>query len=179
MSAVVGAILAGGLSRRFGTDKAVATAFGKPLIDHAINAVSAVTQQVVICGRDWPGHTCMADRPAAGLGPLSGLAAALHYARVQNVRWVLSLACDTPSVDPELLHDLAGQKAARFVADHPVIGLWPSETADELCRYLSAPGSRSMRRWAEVIGATPVHVRDSIVNINYEYDFQCWINQFR
>lgn len=176
MSAVLGAILAGGRSRRFGSDKAVATAFGKPLIDHAINAVSSIAQSVVVCGKDWPGYITLADRPMAGLGPLSGLAAALHYARDHEIPWVLSIACDTPCVATELLLDLAGRKAASFVADHPVIGLWPSEAADDLCAFLNAPGSRSMRRWAEVIGAIPVHARTSIVNINHKHDLQCWID---
>lgn len=130
MTTVLGAILAGGQGRRFGSNKALATAFGKPLIEHAIDSISATAPDLVVCGRNWPGYVSLADRPSAGMGPLAGLAAALHHARVRGISWVLSLACDTPFVEPEILDELVRRGQPRFLADHPVIGLWPSDAAD-------------------------------------------------
>jgi molybdopterin-guanine dinucleotide biosynthesis protein A len=175
MTGVVGAVLAGGRSLRFGSDKAVAVAFGKPLIRHSIDALARVTPEVVVCGRDWPGELCLPDRPAPGLGPLSGLNAALHHARAHEVAWVLSLACDTPAIDPGLLRALAEGDRAQFVAGHPVIGLWPSSAADRLDDWLAVPGDRSMRRWAAAIGASPAFEGAEIPNLNHAHELADWI----
>ena len=43
---LLGAILAGGRSSRFGSDKAFALLNGKPLIDHVIAALAAQTDAV-------------------------------------------------------------------------------------------------------------------------------------
>lgn len=50
---LLGAILAGGRSRRFGTDKAVAQWNGAPLLAHCVAALSPQVDHVVLCGREW------------------------------------------------------------------------------------------------------------------------------
>ena len=74
---ILGAILAGGQSRRFGSDKAVATWHGKALLDHVADALRPSCAQLIVVGRTWPGLETIADYPAPGLGPLGGLAGAL------------------------------------------------------------------------------------------------------
>src|SRR3546814_13961187 len=78
---LLGAVLAGGRSSRFGSDKALAMLDGRTLLDHAAAALGAHVETVVICGRHVPGMTGLADRPAADMGPLGGLNAALHQDR--------------------------------------------------------------------------------------------------
>jgi molybdopterin-guanine dinucleotide biosynthesis protein A len=75
MAGILGAVLAGGRSSRFGSDKAMAMLDGRPLIDHAI-AAGPHCAAVVVCGRDHPGHVCLADRPAPDMGPLGAINAA-------------------------------------------------------------------------------------------------------
>src|SRR3546814_7027451 len=60
---LLGAVLAGGRSSRFGSDKALAMLDGRTLLDHAAAALGAHVETVVICGRHVPGMTGLADRP--------------------------------------------------------------------------------------------------------------------
>jgi molybdopterin-guanine dinucleotide biosynthesis protein A len=176
MKRILGAVLAGGAARRFGSDKALAPAFGKPLIAHAIGALEQVASQVVVCGRAYAGRTCLADRPEPGQGPLGGLNAALHHARARGFEWVLSIPCDTPSLARDLLQALVAGGRSQVAATCPVIGLWPSGAADQLDAWLTVPGNRSMRGWAEAIGAAPVHRDATIANINTAQDLAAWVS---
>ena len=98
----IGAILAGGRSERFGSDKAVTLLDGRRLVDWVADALAPQVTQIVFCGRDEPGRHCLADRPESGIGPLGGLAAALHYAAKNDAEFVLSAGCDTPDIPADL-----------------------------------------------------------------------------
>lgn len=172
---VLGAVLAGGRSSRFGSDKALALANGKALLDHAIETLRHVTTHVVVCGRAWPGAVTVTDRPASDMGPLAGLNAALHYARSNGFNWVLSLACDTPFVAPALLSDIAARRQATFVEQHPVIALWPAHAGAALDQMLASNGRHSLRVFAQAIGAVPLAVTDAIANFNFAQDLDQWL----
>ena len=64
---LLGAVLAGGRSRRFGSDKAMALHHGKPLLAHAAEALAQHTQAVILCGRTMAGFiaTAFAQETAA------------------------------------------------------------------------------------------------------------------
>ena len=49
---ILGAVLAGGLSTRFGSDKALAELDGHTLIARAVDALSGWCEYVVVVGRD-------------------------------------------------------------------------------------------------------------------------------
>ncbi|RJF90565.1 molybdenum cofactor guanylyltransferase [Sphingomonas cavernae] len=100
---VLGAIIAGGQSRRFGSDKALARIGGKTLLDHVAEALAAQTDALIICGREWPGLISIPDRPAPDQGPLGGLCAALRYAADNGFDAVLTAGCDTLPVPTDLL----------------------------------------------------------------------------
>ena len=95
---LLGAIIAGGASSRFGSDKALALLGGQPLIAHAQAALEPLVGAIVVCGRAWGGLPMLADVPVAGLGPLGGIAAALGHARAQGFDHVLTIGCDMPGV---------------------------------------------------------------------------------
>lgn len=166
---MLGAVLAGGQARRFGSDKALAEWRGRALIDHVATALAPHVDALVVCGRDHPGVVSIADRPHADLGPLGGISAALHHARAHGHAFVLSLPCDTPLIDEALLDALAGAGNSAFLAAMPVIGLWESRHADALDRLLAGDGSRSIRSWAESIGAAPLELGRPL-NINRRED---------
>ena len=171
----MGAVLAGGRSSRFGSDKALAVANGKALLDHAIETLRQVTPQVVVCGRAWPGAVTVVDRPAPDMGPLAGLNSALHHARLHGFDWVLSLACDTPFVAPTLLSDIAARQRATFFEQHPVIGLWPAHAGKALDRLLASKGRHSLRAFAQAIGAVPLAGGEAIPNFNFAQDLDQWL----
>lgn len=159
---VLGAVLAGGRSLRFGSDKALAMLRGKPLMDNVIEALRPQVDAFVICGRQHGGHPCLADQPGPGLGPLGGLCAALHHAAGSGFERVLSVGCDMPDLPADLIARLAGAPA---VADGQwLVGLWPAALATRLDAHLAA-GNRSLRGWADAVGAPRVPL-PPLANIN-------------
>lgn len=175
MTRVLGAVLAGGRSSRFGSDKALALVHGKPLLAHAIESLRQVTQDIVVCGRDWPGEMSLCDRPAADMGPLAGLNAALDHGSAQGFDWVLSLACDTPFLDTAILLNLIECDRAAYVDQHPVIGLWPTRSQGILDGLLGRQERHSLRAFTRLIEAVPLKVQDGIANFNYADDLQQWL----
>lgn len=99
-------ILAGGRSRRMGRDKALLEIEGEPLAARVARiAAEAAGRAVLVApaalyGR--LGYPCLDER-FPGLGPLSGLDAAL---RSGLATWCLLLACDMPGLDAPSLRRL-------------------------------------------------------------------------
>ncbi|MDO6416722.1 molybdenum cofactor guanylyltransferase [Sphingomonas sp. BIUV-7] len=153
---ILGAVLAGGRSSRFGTDKALALWRGRPLIEHVVAALQSVSQTIVICGRAHGSAAAIPDRPMPDLGPLGGLNAALHHARAHGFDRVVTAPCDTPLLDEGLLDLILSSAGDAWLADMPVIGIWRSEHAAALDAHLQGGGDRSMRRWARLIDARPL-----------------------
>ena len=171
---VLGAVLAGGQSRRFGSDKALALLAGRPLIDHAVAALTAQCDAVVVVGRDIAPAPCLPDWPAPGMGPLGGLAAALRRAAAEGFDAVLSCAVDRVGLGAGLLAELSPSAAEActpaYVADQPVIGLWPVGACVAIEAILAGSGKHSLRALAEAIGARAVQLAVAAGNINEPAD---------
>ena len=165
---LLGAILAGGQSRRFGSDKAMADLGGMPMIARVAEALAPFVEATVTCGHpaELPGIIGVADLPRPGLGPLGGLAGALQYAAAQGFEAVLSAGCDTPVLAAGLMARLRGAHTATFVIQSPIIGFWPASLAAALLAHLDRPGGRSMRGWADAVGAVALNAPTPIPNVN-------------
>ena len=162
---MLGVVLAGGQSRRFGSDKALALLDGQPLIDHALAALAGCAARAV-AGRDWPGVTALPDRPAPDLGPLAGLNAALHHAAAHGFTHVASLPVDCPALPADWRARLGNGPA--HAAGQPVIGVWPVTLAAGLDAYL-AGGGRRVRDWVALAGACAVDL-GPLPNLNHRDD---------
>ena len=165
---ILGAILAGGQSRRFGSDKALADIDGQPMLDRVIAALTPQVDALMICGRDWRGLAMLADRPAGGAGPLAGLNAALHHAAAGGFDGVLAVPMDVLPLPDDLRELLAGQGAAVFARQH-AIGYWPAHLAPLLDQYL-AEGHRRIDGWIDLAGAVRVEEPFAMRNINRAED---------
>ncbi len=165
---LLGAILAGGQSRRFGSDKAEALFEGRKLIDHVADALRPQVAELVVAGRQWPGMQMVADMPAAGIGPLGGLAGALDHAWRHDFDAVLSSGCDVIGL-PTNLSALLGIGPA-IVEDMPIIGLWPVSARKTLIDWLADPQNRSVYRFADHISARRVELEAPLRNINRSDD---------
>jgi molybdenum cofactor guanylyltransferase len=169
MSRLLGAVIAGGRSSRFGSDKAGALWQGKALIEHVVDALRPKVSDLVVCGR-WHGDLPMLeDRPAADMGPLGGLNAALHHARAYGFDRVLVAGCDTPLLPEPLLDRLCASSDAALVAQLPIIGIWPSGLADALDAFLAEDRKHSIRAWAELAGAEAIDW-PGLANVNVPGD---------
>lgn len=166
---ILGAVLAGGRASRFGGDKGAALFEGRALIDHALGALARHCQALVVVGREWPGAPSVTDRPAPDLGPLGGLAGALHHALAIQAERVLTLGCDTPLVPETLLAELAARDTPAFLNDLPVIGGWPARLSPLLDDFVATDPRRSVRGWAARCGAAAL-AAPPLPNINTPAD---------
>lgn len=121
--AAVGAILAGGLGRRIGGAKPTMQLAGRPLLDHALDAVRATGLEPLVVAKPdtpLPELGCRVLRePQQPVHPLCGLVAAL---RGLGGRPLVAVACDMPFLDSGLLAWLAA-------ATEPLV---LTETSDRL-----------------------------------------------
>ena len=179
MSRFLGAVLAGGRSTRFGSDKAEAVLEGRRLLDHAIRALGEHVDEVVLCGRTVEGMVCLPDRPASDLGPLGGINAALHYARQHGFSAVITTGCDMPNFPTELFDTLVGQGAAVLEGQH-LAGFWPSTLADRLDQHLMQISNRSLFAWFDQISPRFVTMPDLVMpNINRVGDLEALAKEWR
>jgi molybdopterin-guanine dinucleotide biosynthesis protein A len=165
---ILGVVLAGGQSTRFGSDKALAELHGRTLLSRAVDTLSGLCEHVVIAGRETGPAPCIPDWPRAGMGPLGGIAAGLHHALDADFESVLSCGVDAPDLPDNLLELLS--PAPSFLAEQPVIGLWPASAASKVETILESDGRHSMMALAEAIGAKPVKIGRKPANINTQAD---------
>lgn len=167
---LLGAIIAGGRSSRFGTDKAEALLDGRPLIQHVADGLRPQTNHLVVCGRDWPGLESVPDWPRPDLGPLGGLCGALHYARDRGFDAVLTAGCDVLPI-PESLSARLGSGPS-CIAGQRLLGLWPTTLLPLLETHLRSSEDRSIRAWIKLCRAIEIRIREPLHNINTTGDLE-------
>jgi len=183
-------ILAGGLSRRMGRDKAALPAGDGTLIEHIARRLAPVVEETIVAGasgRHHPPGATMVDDRYPGLGPLAGIHAGLLVARSPLV-WVVG--CDLPDVDPglaALLCGLAGEVDAvvpRLDSEpQGVCAVYDRGLAPRIERLLAA-GERRLKMLlaaSKVRYVTPDELRlvdpelRSFRNINTPAEYRAWL----
>jgi molybdenum cofactor guanylyltransferase len=167
---VLGAILAGGRSSRFGSDKALAVLDGQPLIEIVAASLSPQCDALIVVGRQHAGFDYVKDRPRPDMGPLAGLAGALAYAADAGYDQVLSAGVDTLGLPADLRAKLA--PAPAYVVHQPIIGLWPVAALALLDAILASDERHSMRHFIERLGARAVTLDSPPSNINTPDDLE-------
>jgi molybdenum cofactor guanylyltransferase len=164
---VAGLVLAGGRSSRFGRDKLAEPLDGRPLLDHAIDAIRSVAGDVIVVvapdsDRPAPPDVRIVRDEHAFDGPLAGLAAGLA---ATDADVVVVVAGDMPSVRSEVLAHLvdslatAGTDASVLAVgdDRPPLPMaLRREPAAAAARDLLATGERRLRALPEALRAAVV-----------------------
>ncbi len=172
---LLGAIIAGGSSRRFGSDKAAALLDGKALVEHVRDALALQVDTVVICGRIWSGMVSVADQPAPDMGPLGGLCGALKYSAEHGFDAVLTAGCDVLPV-PDL-RALVGPSPA-IVEGQRLFGYWPAALQTALDRHLAEQSDYSIRSWVTASGARSVICSLPLHNLNTRADLESYAKRY-
>lgn len=165
---ILGVVLAGGQSRRFGGDKALAILGGETLIERTVNELAKFCDGVVVAGRSEAPVETTPDWPDKNMGPLGGIAGGLRYAAEHGYHSVLTCGVDSVDLPNDLLRLL--NKPPAFFSSQPVIGHWPVATREAIEDILLRGGRHSMRAFAASIDAREVNVRDQPANINTKAD---------
>lgn len=141
---------------------------GRTLLDHALARLGGWCDVVAVIGATVDGVCCVPDWPGAGMGPLGGMAGALRLARAEGFGAVLTCGVDSLGLPEDLPALLAPGPA--YVADQPVVGLWPVAAADAVEAILVGSGRHSMRALAEATGARSVALPSPSINVNTPAD---------
>ncbi|WP_195574375.1 molybdenum cofactor guanylyltransferase [Paenibacillus sp. 1001270B_150601_E10] len=137
MDGIIGIVLAGGMSSRFGSPKALAKLQGKLYYELACEAMSAIAERIVIVSRpefrsQLQGNADVIedDPDFAGCGPLAGIYSVMERYPAQLYA---VLPCDMPYLTGDVLEALAASYKGEDVLavsfagkDHPLVGLYAS-----------------------------------------------------
>lgn len=118
------AILAGGQSRRMGTDKAFVPLLGRPMIEHVLARVADLGQSNTFIVTNTPESYAYLGLPLftdviPGAGPLGGIYTALTYS---DTPFTCVVGCDLPLASPDMLRyllDVADEGADHYDAIVP------------------------------------------------------------
>lgn len=185
---VLGLILAGGRSTRFGGEKAAARLGGLPLLAHAHRRLAAHCR---IIGVNAP-RVSEAGRLAIGLGaplvrdppnaphvPLTGIAAGLVWAQREDEDLLATLPCDMPLLPPDivprLLAAVNGHEAAYARAGeehHPLCSVWRVSMLDAVFAALAKETPPPVRAILDAAKAAEVEFNDpgAFLNISTRAD---------
>lgn len=178
---ITGMVLAGGLARRFNSeDKGLITLNGKPLVWYALDALVQVANPVVINANrnksiyERLGHPVVEDLDQSFSGPLAGVLSVMRQAKTELV---LSVPCDCPLIDIQVLSrmincqkEMSADCCIPFDGErvHPVFLLIRTALQDDLATYLGS-GERKIDRWLEQHKLVKVDCSDSadsFLNVN-------------
>ena len=181
---VLGAILAGGASRRYGSDKALAMLDGRTLLDRVIDRALPQVDELVISGPSRPQFSIPAIADALpGQGPLAGLCTILRWAAGKRVALVAIFACDTPFIPTDCVAKIRAAIGARQCAVasrvgelQPTCALWRTVALPEV-KAAMISGARSLRDALHAVGAATVEfpvdgTGDPFFNINRLQDLE-------
>ena len=196
-----GAILTGGRSSRFGSDKALAIVDGRAMARRVADALDdAGAAEVLAIGGDSVALAALGITPVAdrrpGEGPLDGLITALGAATNDLV---VVLACDLPFVTSELIGALvsavavgsgvggqarpdvalAGQRGPDVALAEtdgriePLVGCWRTSSCLPVLEQAFATGQRAVHRALAGLSATAVVASpETVVNVNRTDDLE-------
>jgi molybdopterin-guanine dinucleotide biosynthesis protein A len=180
---ICGLVLAGGRSRRFGSEKALARLGERTLLERALDALRPDCAALAVSAAAGSGAetlaarlnlVALADDPAHPDGPLAGLAAGLRWAGGLGATHLATLPCDTPYAPPDMvarLNAAGGEAFAAFVetaqGPYPLCALWSIDLLASLESEL-ARGHPAVRAFLGDVGAVAVRFEDGAAfrNIN-------------
>jgi len=162
---VVGVILAGGQSRRFGGgDKFLKTLNGKLLIDHVIERVRPQTGPLILNSNSEAssfadfGLPVIADSIQGYAGPLAGILTGMEWVQknAPDCKWMVSFPSDAPFIPLDCVEKMqacAENEGAEIVCaasagrTHPVCALWRVDLANDLRKAMLDEEMRKIDLW--------------------------------
>jgi molybdenum cofactor guanylyltransferase len=184
---VLGVVIAGGRSIRFGGEKATAGLAGKPLLMWAVERLARTCAAVAVNARPdteaealalAEGLQVLHDRPGDAAGPLAGVRVGLEWAQARGARAIAVSPCDVPLLPENLFARLiaaagAGAAMAETSGGHqPLCAVWPVSALPELTAALADGQHPPTWLMLDRIGAARVRfpVAEAFVNINTRSD---------
>ena len=188
---ILGAVLAGGKSQRYGEDKSQVMLEGKLLIDYILSEISSEFREILVVSNnkiDFKNSEKISiiEDFKKGLGPLGGVLSAMKWVKEnnKNYEWVSTFPADTPFFKKEILQkfykEIEIEKSKLFfiksnMTRHNIFGLWSIDLLDKLEEDLNR-GDRKVELWANSVGVKVIDMDfkniDPFFNINTKQDLE-------
>ena len=189
---ILGIILAGGKSSRFGEDKSIAKLGDKTLLDHTINKIENEFNEILVISNNKEFNFknnkihVVEDCIEGQLGPLVGILTAMKWVikNKKNYKWIASFPCDTPFFDIKLISELKikvkeTSKKLIFLNSnkkrHNIFGLWSMDLIEILEKDIKN-NFRKVELWADKVGYENININeekfDRFLNINTKKDLE-------
>jgi len=190
---ILGAILAGGQSRRMGKDKLFLELNNKKLIEHTIEKVNKYLKQAIIVTNQnneffiKNNLTVVKDCIEGQLGPLVGILSAMKWAKENSNKysWIATFPCDTPFFPESIIKSFIEESekkeslllcASTHGRQHNIFGLWSLDLYDKLRNDLVNKKIRKVQDWTEKNKIKKLEFKfkdyDPFFNINTEEDLE-------
>ena len=190
-SKILGVVLAGGKSLRFGEDKSQVKLNNKSLIDHILSEILTEFKELLIVSNNSiefnkSENISIISDFKNNLGPLGGVLTAMKWIKDNNkdYQWISTFPTDTPFFKNQILkdfHDKIDLKNGKlfFIKSnntrHNIFGLWSIDLADKLEKDLEN-GDRKVEDWANKVGVNIIDMQfeknDPFFNINTKEDLE-------
>jgi Molybdopterin-guanine dinucleotide biosynthesis protein A len=189
---ILGIILAGGKSSRFGEDKSTVKLGNKTLLDHTVNKIENEFNEILVISNNKEFNFknnkihVVEDCIEGQLGPLVGILTAMKWVKKnnKNYKWIASFPCDTPFFDMKFVSELkikikeTSKKLIFLNSDkkrHNIFGLWSVDLIETLEEDIKN-GLRKVEIWADKIGYENININtkefDMFLNINTKEDLK-------
>jgi len=188
---ILGVVLAGGKSQRFGTDKSQVKLQNKLLIDYILEEIISQFNEILIIAnnqinfRQSENISVIKDLKT-GLGPLGGILTAMKWIKENNKRyeWISTFPSDSPFFTKKELkyfyENIKINESKLFFMKsketrHNIFGLWSIDLIDQLEDDI-LKGDRKIETWANSIGVNIIDIDyknvDPFFNINTKDDLK-------
>jgi len=185
---ILGVVLAGGKSKRFGEDKSKVKLNGKILLEHTLDKIKSKFNTIVIVSnsRIAKNYIVIKDCIDGQLGPLVGVLSAMKWIKENNYsqEWIITFPCDTPFFNISIIDKFAevsklNDSLLYFVKSkekrHNIFGLWSLKLIKTLEKDIIEHKYRKVEEWANKIGVKTINISykeiDPFFNINTKEDF--------
>ena len=184
---ILGVVLAGGKSKRFGEDKSSVMLDGKTLIEHTLNKIKLKFKTIAIVSNNinLKNHIIIKDCIDGQLGPLVGALSAMKWIKKNNYsfNWIATFPCDTPffnnSLIDKFIESSKSNDSLLYFAKsekkrHNIFGLWSIKLIETLENDITKNNHRKVEKWANKIGVKLINISykdlDPFFNINTKED---------
>ena len=188
---ILGVVLAGGKSQRFGEDKSQVKLHGKILIDYILSEIIDQFEEILIVTNNeikfkFSKKISITKDLIEGVGPLGGILTAMKWIKKnnKNYKWISTLPSDTPFFTKNELQifykKIDIQKSKLFFIKnkkmrHNIFGLWSMDLMEKLDNDLKK-GERKVEVWADTAGVEIINIeyekKDPFFNINTKEDLK-------
>jgi len=184
---ILGVILAGGKSKRFGQDKSEVKLGDKTLIEHTLHKIKSKFSKIIIVSNSkiLKDYTIIKDCIDGQLGPLVAVLSAMKWIKKNNFsyNWIATFPCDTPFFNISIIDEFIkvsklNNSLLYFVKSkekrHNIFGLWSLQLIEILEKDIIENNYRKVEKWANKIGVKTINVSydnlDLFFNINTKED---------